>query len=449
LENRLDFEHSLDYLIHHVFLESRSSGMNNAMGGNNPVRKVIVMIASNRELNRAFWRGILAYSQQHGPWVFYEEPPLFLNPFGHKPRLERMKAWGADGLIASQSRIEKVAAWGLPSVVRCNIHSLPADQHQVRADDEAIGIMAADHLLGLGFKSLAYCGLAGLEWATLRGETFRRRAAKAGVRTDVYNPGDSRRGRSRSEPATRARFSEERQLGDWLAALPKPIGLLACNDERARVLAEICRVRAIQVPDEIAILGIHNDEHVCNRATPPLSSVALNTEQSGYEAAAMLDALMSGRPVRRRIILIRPVGIVSRQSTDLIAVNDVNLIKALRFIRDGSNRLIQVRDVAAVAGLSRRMLQDRFRRSLGRTVLEEIHRSRVDYISRLLAETDLTVSAIASALGYEMDAHLARFFARKAGHSPSSYRRIHGKKHGEQKKGTRFQFRADTKGART
>jgi LacI family transcriptional regulator len=202
---------------------------------------------------------------------------------------------------------------------------------------------------------------------------------------------------------------------------------MACNDDRARMVAEICRLRNIRVPDDVCIIGVDNDEHVCNRAHPPVSSVALATERAGYEAAALLDNIISGRRVDNKVILARPLQVISRQSTDLIAINDANLVKALRYIRENSNRIIQVRDVVAVAGLSRRILQDRFRDTLGRTLLDEIHQSRINCISRMLADTDLAMSAIASAIGYESDTHLARFFSRRTGTTPSEYRRLHRK----------------------
>ena len=142
---------------------------------------------------------------------------------------------------------------------------------------------------------------------------------------------------------------------------------------------------------------------------------------------ALLDRILSGHRTGKNIIMVRPIQVIAWQSTDLIAINDVNLVKAVRFIRENSKRLIQVKDVVAVSGTLRRILQDRFRDALNRTVLEEIHRCRSQLISRMLADTDLTVSAIASAVGYENDVHLARFFSRNTSHTPSEYRRLHRK----------------------
>ncbi len=383
------------------------------------MRKVILLIPSGREYERGVLRGIIEYAHIHGPWIFYEEPPPYLSESQFKQRLAHMRAWKADGVIAHQSRAEEVKDLKLPTVIMCSTTHLSSKTCQLRNDNEAIGRMAADHFLSLGFKHLAYCGLHGMEWSSLRAKAFAQRAAKAGVKTNLYKPFTPRPGESW--------YIEEKYLGDWLAALPKPIGLMACNDDRARMVAEICRLRDIRVPDDVCIIGVDNDEHVCNRAHPPLSSVALATERAGYEAAALLDNIISGRRVDNKVILARPLQVIARQSTDLIAINDTNLVKALRYIRENSNRIIQVRDVVAVAGLSRRILQDRFRDTLGRTLLDEIHQSRINCISRMLADTDLSMSAIASAIGYESDTHLARFFSRRTGMTPSEYRRLHRK----------------------
>jgi LacI family transcriptional regulator len=383
------------------------------------MRKVILLIPSGREYERGVLRGIIEYAHIHGPWIFYEEPPPYLSESHFKQRLAHMQSWKADGVIAHQSRAQDVKDLRLPTVIMCSTHHLPAKTCQLRNDNDAIGRMAADHFLSLGFKHLAYCGLQSMEWSSLRAKAFSHQAKKGGVATTLYQPFTPRPGESW--------YLEEQHLGDWLAALPKPIGLMACNDDRARMVAEICRLRSIRVPDDISIIGVDNDEHVCNRSHPPLSSVALATERAGYEAASLLDRIISGNEVSSKTILARPVHVVSRQSTDLIAINDAQLVKALRFIREKSNRIIQVRDVVTVAGLSRRILQDRFRDTLGRTILEEIHLSRIQSISHMLADTDLAISAIAAAIGYESDTHLARFFSRCTRMTPTEYRRLHRK----------------------
>jgi len=377
--------------------------------------KVILLIPSAREYDRGVLRGVVEYAHIHGPWTFYEEPPPYLQAVSSQHRLARMQEWQADGLIALQNRMAEVRALRLPTVIVVGTRRLRKNQLQLVSDNKSIGRMAAEYLLGLGLRHFAYCGLAGMEWSENRRSAFCARIGEAGRTVQAYSaprlgPGESW-------------YMEEMQLGNWLEALPRPVGLLACNDDRARMIAEICRMRHIQVPDDVAILGVDNDEHVCLRATPPLSSVALATERGGYQVAGLLDRLMSGGKIATRQVLVHPTHVVTRQSTDLIAINDPNLVRGLRFIRQNSNRIIHMRDVAQAAGLSRRVLQDRFRLAMGRTVLEEINHTRTEHICRLLTETNLPVSEIASAIGYDEDAHISRFFSRQTGMTPLQYRR--------------------------
>jgi LacI family transcriptional regulator len=176
------------------------------------------------------------------------------------------------------------------------------------------------------------------------------------------------------------------------------------------------------VPDDVAILGVDNDEQVCRSASPPLSSIALATERGGYEGAAMLAGIMAGQAPQSRIVVVHPTHVVQRQSTDILAIADPAMVRTLRFIRENSNRNLRVADLISTAGLSRRALQDRFLLELGRTPMEEIHRCRVDRIARLLVETNMTIGEIAAS-GFELDAHVARFFSRRAGMTPLAYRK--------------------------
>jgi LacI family transcriptional regulator len=370
---------------------------------------------SAREYDRGILRGILDYAHIHGPWIFYEEPPNYLHPPSRTQRINHMRKWKADGLITHQDLQKEIRALRLPTITMIATHRLSAGKYQVICDNRNIGRMAADHLLGLGLRQFAFCGLKGMEWSAERCAGFTQRIRESASPAHVYAHPGGRSGESW--------YTEEKHLGNWLKALPKPIGLMACNDDRARMVAEICRINSIRVPDEIAIIGVDNDEHVCRRATPSLSSVAISNERSGYELAAMLDRLMSGKKVPERLVVTKPAHVVTRQSTDLIASSDTHIVKALRYIRTNRNRVIHVSDVAESAGLSRRVLQDRFRSAMNRTVLEEICNVRIQAICSLLTETNLSIAEIAESVGYTAEAHIARFFSRRTGMTPLEYRR--------------------------
>jgi LacI family transcriptional regulator len=276
--------------------------------------------------------------------------------------------------------------------------------------------MAAVHLLSLGLRNFAFCGFENLCWSQARGEDFSKRIADAGFRTCFY-----------SVPRLKIqRLWENEQiiLVDWLKSLPKPIGLMACNDDRGHYVLEACQVAGLRVPDEVAVIGVDNDELICDLTTPPLSSIALNHEKAGYRAAQLLDNMMAGKDVdSKSIISLEASHVVARQSTDVLAIEDREVAEAVRFIHRHSSEAIQVSDVADSVVVSRRVLERRFREVLKKSVHDEIRSARVERASRMLVETDLSVSQIALHLGYPSDKHIARHFRKEKGITPLRYRK--------------------------
>jgi LacI family transcriptional regulator len=294
----------------------------------------------------------------------------------------------------------------------------------VVTDSEVIGQMAAEHLLSCGFKQFAYCGLcldAGqdVSWSQLRRQSFSRRIQEAGFSCFDFSLANT------SESSSWPR--ERRAMSRWLESLPKPLGLMACNDDRARQVVEACKVAGVSVPGELGIVGVDNDEVVCGLSDPPLSSVAVNFERAGYEAADTLNCLMSGKAPDSSRIAVRATHVVVRRSTDVIAVEDVIVAKALRFIRANlKGEQLTVGEVARIAGASRRVLEKRFRHELGYSVLNEIRRVRTNKIAQLLVETQMPVCEIAEALGFADIQHFARYFRSAKKISPLAYRKTRG-----------------------
>jgi LacI family transcriptional regulator len=198
---------------------------------------------------------------------------------------------------------------------------------------------------------------------------------------------------------------------------------MACNDDRAAEIVETCATIGLQVPEEIAVIGVDNDDMVCELANPPISSIFLNEERAGYEAAKLLAQLMAGEKMAGQKIPVHATHIVTRQSTDILKVEDPQIVRALRYIKQNSQRLISVDQVVDATLLSRRVLESRFRRELNRSILSEIRRVRVDTVVRKLIETNMTISQIAIDMGFSDDKHIARMFRKEKGMSPNAYRK--------------------------
>jgi LacI family transcriptional regulator len=377
------------------------------------VPRIILLVESSRGSGRALLRGIANYAHHHGPWSFYWEPGGLEKAW---PALQHIEA---DGIILRDiKKVDEALASGLPAIVIGHGQSEIPDLVNVVTDSHAIGKMGAEHLLQCGFKHFAFCGysdnlLERTVWSEVRGESFRAHIREAGF---LAPPQYSLSNTAEDWP------KERRSLAAWLDSLPKPAGLMACNDDCAQQVVEACKLAGLRVPDQVGVLGADNDEVVCGLTDPPLSSVTINFERAGYDAARALDKLMHGaRGVPPRIVAVAP-HIVTRRSTDFVATDDVHLARALQFVRDRGRTGISVDEVARAAGLSRRALEKHFRATLGRSILEEIRRVRTDHIARLLVETDLPVAAIAQILGFSDAHHFSRYFRSAKLMSPLRYR---------------------------
>jgi len=389
------------------------------------IPKIILLIEGDRGFGRELLRGIAKYSRLHGPWSFYREPPFFRDLGRKKKILHRINTWDADGIITRiVAEIEDIVATGVPTIVAASTNegTPPGilNSPTISTNNITAGEMAAEHLLERGFTRFAYCGFEEIQWSVQRGESFAQKVAQAGHETNIYKRSKSR--------ALRSWDVEQALVADWLRSLSKPIGLMTCTDDRSQQVVEACKLAGVHVPEDVAIIGVDNDGLVCNLSNPPLSSVALAAERSGYEAAELLDKLMSGTAMAKQEIIIQPTHVVTRQSTDILAIEDSEVAAAVGFIRQHAKETIQVQDVADTVALSRRGMERRFRRVLGRSVLAEIRRVRIEQVARMLAETNLPVSQIALALGFDGVDHIARYFRREKGMSPLKYRKKHGQK---------------------
>ncbi len=334
--------------------------------------------------------------------------------------VEQLRHWRGDGVIAhisTEPMLRAAGGCGVP-VVNVSQYLPRVPFPSVLPDNAAVGRIAAEHLLQRGYEHFAYCGFIGHGYAEARLSSFTARLRESGYEVAV----------NRSlPPQERAEQWEQRQskLAAWVAALPKPVGLMCCNDTRARHVTQACHTAGVRVPEDVAIIGADNDELICAMSNPPLSSIDVSAERVGYEAASLLARLMRGEvaPSPDQPILIPPGEAITRQSSDALAISDPDVAAAVRFIREHRSEPIQVGDVVDATAASRRVLERRFKKILGRTMGTQIVMAHLDRAKSLLADTDLPTDQVAERSGYAYVQQFNAMFKRHVGLTPSQYRR--------------------------
>jgi len=408
--------------------------------------RVVLMMSPGGGYDRGLLRGIARFARNHGPWVFIlagDEPcmPMSMAAIAavnsvkgvslssrcHDGLLLNLKKLGATGFIGrlNNPRVaEAVLASGLPAIAMdLTDNQLVEDNplsrlSEICPDSHKAGQLAAEHLLDRGFRRFAFCGYQGENWSHRREVGFCQRLKKAGFECDVYPlpPRKTRLPWHREQPIVTA----------WLKSLYTPVGIMACNDIRGRQILEACAIGEMHVPDDVAVVGVDEDHLLSELSNPPLSSVVLDTEKGGYQAAELLNEMMSGRlNHQRRTILVNALWVVARPSTDVIAVEDRDVAAAILYIRDNARRPIGVRDVVKHAAISRRALEIRFLHILKRSIREEIQRVRLNWVQQMLVETNMPIWKIADCTGFSSLSYLRKVFHRTVGATLVSYRKKH------------------------
>ncbi len=386
-----------------------------------PTPRVALLIESSRSYGRELLMGIAKYLRIHGPWSveFEEGDPSEIFPVW-------FDRWEWDGIIARVSNsemAEAVKATGAP-VIDLSGNLPGADFLRIRSDEDAVGRLAAEHLLERGFHHFAFCGYEGMDWSDLRRESFEQRVEEEGFKSAVFEGSRLEPASSLTDQASGA--DQERDLMEWLRSLPKPCGIMACNDARGRQVLTCCRKVDVDVPDEVAVIGVDRDEIFCELSDLPLSSVVLNTQQIGFESAALLAKLMAGGTAESSSILVDPMGVMARQSTDVLAIDDPHIATALKYIREHACQGLDVGALLKAVPLSRSVLERRFSQLLGKSPKAEILRVQLDRVCRLLAESDLPISEVAEKSGFEHPEYMSRLFKKKIGITPGEFRKRSG-----------------------
>ncbi|NQT12155.1 MAG: DNA-binding transcriptional regulator, partial [Planctomycetes bacterium] len=372
-----------------------------------------VLVDTATGWGRRLVRGVVNYSQ-HGPWYLWiksggQDTPLWLPP-----------GWRGDGIIArigTRAAARRVRAARVPAVNISAIELPDVDFPRVATDLPAAGRLAAEHLLDRGFVHFAYYGLAHRSYVDHHYEGFAETVSAVCDDCPFYGTTFDSGAGARTAWSTR-----QRGLSRWLKKLSKPVAVVTWTTELGRELIHACRREGLLVPEQVAVLAADNDELLCEACSPSLSGIALSSERIGFEAARLLDRLMHGGRPPQGPSLLEPTGVVTRQSTDTLAVDDPDLARAAAFIRSHATDRIQVRDVLREVPVSRRWLERRFREVLGRGPAAEIRRVRLARAKRLLAETEMPVPEVARLAGFGSREYLAAVFKSEFNLSPRQYR---------------------------
>ncbi len=390
--------------------------------------RVVILTSTITQPTAEMLQGVLQYQQEHGPWrIYQQENRRWIS------KMNDWRAWGCTGIIAadhhSHEEAEIIASSGVPVVVLLQPHPMRQDGYPLRPyscclwDSQAIGRMAAEYFLNRLYTTFAYVGDVNPEsyWSIDRKEAFHRtiRQAGHGKSYHVYPP---------CPPGMRDDWMAEKDhMIEWLKSLPKPIALFAPNDRRGKQVIDACLDAGISVPSKISILGCDDTSWICEATVPTLSSVHCFTRKAGYEIAAHLDALMRGEKFKRREFLISPTRVTTRQSTDWMNVPDKIIKNVLQKINENACNIKFTTDTLAKHfGISRRMLEIRFKNATGRTIHAEIDRIRLERLHGELLESRKPISEITYECGFKDQTHLGRIFKAIHGTTMCTFRKKNG-----------------------
>lgn len=377
---------------------------------------VALLIETSRSHGRGLLNGIRQYIAENEEWS------VFLMPRSLDSQVpDWISRWKGDGILSrttSQEMADAIKASGIPTVELRSTklkHSFPF----LGIDNRAMGRLVAEHFLERGIRHFGVYEIGIEVYFEQRRDNYIQTIKQAGYEVSVFSA-------SEDSEAPREWEKHQEQMANWVRGLPKPVGIMACTDQLGFWLLDACDRAGISVPDEVAVVGVENDEMLCMMARPPLSSVSFNSARIGYEAAALLSRLMKGEPAPTEPYLISPLGIVTRQSSDVVAVDDPELALALRFIRENACKGIQVTDILKAVPMSRTALERQMKTAIGRSPKAEIIRNQLERAKEMLAATDLSLAQISQRVGFRHAQHFSTIFKDKLGETPGTFRaRMH------------------------
>lgn len=388
-------------------------------------RKVLLLVETSRAYGRGLVQGVAHYNREHGAWSINFKP----HGLGDPPP-PWLHDWQGDGILVRIGDKRMANAVRRTGAVAVDLRGLATNTGLpfIGIDHREVARLAAEHLLERGFRHFGFCGLPRRVHPHMDelSDHFQKFIQEAGCTCDVFKarhgplPGEAWE-HQQSRPGQW--IDQQERIARWINGLPKPVGIMACHDDRAVQVLDACRRHGVSVPESVAVIGVDNDQQLCELSIPPLTSIDELPSRIGYEAAALLDRLMDGASSPKDPVLIPPRAVVARQSTDVLATDDQIVARAAHFISQHAADGIRVKDVVSQVPVSRVTLALRFKKILGRTIREEIFRVQIGQVKELLATTNLPIKQVARRAGFRYVEYMARLFRRHVGETPANYRK--------------------------
>lgn len=379
--------------------------------------KILLLIDFSEAYGQNLLRGITRYAKDFGPWKFCRMPTFYRETIGIEGILAWAKEWGAHGIIGqfyNNNDIQKIIRAKIPIIAQdfqqrfSNIPNISGAYHET-------GKMGAEYFLQKAFKHFAFYGFSDIVWSEERALGYEEHLKKKGHAVHYF---EHKKSRSRE-----LWYYKPSSLSRWLKSLPKPVAIMTCDDNQGQHITEACRHAGIRIPEEVAVLGVDNDEMICNLSDPELSSISLDTEKGGYEAARLMHQLIKNKNRKWSNIEVRPLQVITRHSTDVYATSDEHISTTLRYIHQHIDTNLKVDKILEQVPLSRRSLEKRFQAITGFPIYKYIYNLRTEKFAQQLLETEKSVSEIAYDIGLGDAKNISRTFKKIKGCTPIEYRK--------------------------
>ena len=376
--------------------------------------KILLLIDYSSDFSRRLLKGLIKYSKENGPWMFYRLPEYYKTLYGKEGIVRWAKEWNADAILAQWDNEDTNLLKSLDIPVILQNYKKRSDYFSnLTGDYKGTGKMAANFFAKKGFSNFAFYGNKGVVWSLERAEGYRREVEKIGG--DYYY--------FETENLSGDQWSKSHiHLDDWLLSLPKPIALFACDDYFALQVSEICKINNIRIPEEISLLGVDNDELICNLSDPPISSIVLELEKGGYETGRLIDKLVKKEKVGQFNIVINPIRVEVRHSTEKYEISSKYILEVVKYIEENFTSDISIDELSKLVPLSRRNLEVKFKNDLGTSIYQFILNCRAEHLAYLLLTTERSLYDIAYEVGFKDCKNVSRVFKKFKSNSPNEYR---------------------------